>query len=79
MRSGSSKNFGCASGGSSILAEFGTMHMEFAYLSDITGNPVYRQKVERVREVLAEGALELDIAHHDPPCLPRRARGPGSE
>ena len=53
MRSGSSKNFGWASGGSSILAEFGTMHMEFAYLSDITGNPVYRQKVERVREVLA--------------------------
>ena len=46
-----SKNFGWASGGSSILAEFGSLHMEFSYLSDITGDPVYAQKVERVREV----------------------------
>lgn len=27
--------------------------MEFAYLSDITGNPVYKQKVEKIREVVA--------------------------
>lgn len=53
MRGGSAKNFGWASGGSSILSEFGTLHMEFAYLSDITGNPVYRQKVEKIREVVA--------------------------
>ena len=26
--------------------------MEFAYLSDITGNPVYKQKVEKIREVV---------------------------
>ena len=37
MRGGNAKNFGWASGGSSILSEFGTLHMEFAYLSDITG------------------------------------------
>ena len=37
----------------SILSEFGTLHMEFAYLSDITGNPVYKQKVEKIREVVA--------------------------
>ena len=24
--------------------------MEFAYLSDITGNPVYREKVEKIRD-----------------------------
>ena len=36
----------------SILSEFGTLHMEFAYLSDITGNPMYKQKVEKIREVL---------------------------
>merc|ERR1719158_1824005 len=53
MRGGSAKNFGWASGGSSILSEFGTLHMEFAYLSDITGNPVYKQKVEKIREVIA--------------------------
>ena len=48
MKTGNAKNFGWASGGSSILSEFGTLHMEFAYLSDITGNPVYRKKVEKM-------------------------------
>ena len=46
------KNFGWASGGSSILSEFGTLHMEFAYLSDITGNSKYVRAVEKVREVV---------------------------
>jgi len=50
MRSGMAKNFGWASGGSSILSEFGTLHMEFSYLSDITGNPIYKQKVEKLRK-----------------------------
>lgn len=54
MRAGSAKNFGWASGGSSILSEFGTLHMEFAYLSDITGNPVYRKKVEKIRETISQ-------------------------
>lgn len=49
-----SKNYAWASSGSSILAEFGTMHLEFTYLSDITGNPVYREKVNRIRKVLYE-------------------------
>ncbi|XP_066952404.1 mannosyl-oligosaccharide alpha-1,2-mannosidase IA-like [Macrobrachium rosenbergii] len=34
-----------ANGGSSILSEFGTLHLEFLYLSDVTGNPVFRDKV----------------------------------
>lgn len=50
MQTGTAKNFGWASGGSSILSEFGTLHMEFSYLSDITGNPIYKQKVEKVRD-----------------------------
>jgi len=53
MRTGTAKNFGWASGGSSILSEFGTLHMEFAYLSDITGNPKYVKAVEKVRTVVA--------------------------
>ncbi|XP_059082590.1 mannosyl-oligosaccharide alpha-1,2-mannosidase IA-like [Tigriopus californicus] len=53
MRTGSSKNFGWASGASSILSEFGSLHMEFSYLSDITGDPIFRQKVEKVRDVVA--------------------------
>jgi len=53
MRGGHAKNFGWASGGSSILSEFGTLHMEFAYLSDITGKKVYKEKVEKIREVVS--------------------------
>lgn len=45
-----SKNYLWASGGSSILSEFGTLHLEFVYLSDITGNDIYRQKVEHIRQ-----------------------------
>ncbi|XP_046962972.1 mannosyl-oligosaccharide alpha-1,2-mannosidase IA [Vanessa cardui] len=39
-------------GANSILSEVGTLHMEFTYLSDVTGNDVYRQKVDRIRQVL---------------------------
>ena len=45
IHSGSGHNWGWASGGCSILAEFGTMHLEFVYLSKITGNPIYAKKV----------------------------------
>ena len=53
MQSGNTKNFEWASGGSSILSDFRTLHIEFAYLSDITGNPVYREKVEKDRNFVA--------------------------
>ncbi|XP_071800570.1 mannosyl-oligosaccharide 1,2-alpha-mannosidase IA-like [Asterias amurensis] len=52
LKTGNSRNWGWASGGSSILAEFGSMHLEFSYLSEITGDPVYRQKVDKIREKL---------------------------
>ena len=48
------KNYGWASGSSSILSEFGTLHLEFAYLSDVTGNPIFKEKVERIRKVLKD-------------------------
>nr|XP_036676169.1 mannosyl-oligosaccharide alpha-1,2-mannosidase IA isoform X1 [Drosophila suzukii] len=53
-KTGGAKNYGWASGGSSILSEFGTLHLEFAYLSDITGNPLYRERVQTIRQVLKE-------------------------
>jgi len=46
--SGTGRNWSWASGGCSILAEFGTLHLEFAYLTHITGNPVYLEKVKRL-------------------------------
>lgn len=52
FKTGGSKNYGWASGGASILSEFGTLHLEFTYLSDITGNPLYRNKVEHIRQFL---------------------------
>lgn len=39
------KNYNWASGSCSILAEFGTLSLEFEYLSDLTKNPVFAQKV----------------------------------
>ena len=52
VKTGGSRNWGWASGGCSILAEFGSFHLEFVYLSEITGNPIYREKVNKIREVL---------------------------
>jgi len=36
------------------LAGFGTLHLEFMYLSDITGNPVFREKVQAIRKVMKD-------------------------
>lgn len=47
--SGVGRNWGWASAGSSILAEFGTLHMEFVHLTYLTGNPAYYQKVHMLR------------------------------
>lgn len=46
FHSGVGRNWGWASAGSSILAEFGTLHMEFVHLTYLTGNPAYYQKVK---------------------------------
>lgn len=48
------KNYAWSSAGCSILAEFGTMHLEFDYLSEITKKPIYREKVMKIRRKLAE-------------------------
>ncbi|XP_067947803.1 mannosyl-oligosaccharide 1,2-alpha-mannosidase IA-like [Watersipora subatra] len=57
LRRKTGKNYGWASGGSSILSEFGTLHMEWWYLTQISGNSVYYDKVKRIREVI--NSLEL--------------------
>ena len=44
--SGAGMNHGWANGGNSILSEFGSLHLEWMYLSKITGNPVYAEKVD---------------------------------
>ena len=38
----------------SSVAEAGTLQLEFKYLSQITGNPIYWDKVEKVMDVIRE-------------------------
>ncbi|XP_032398938.1 mannosyl-oligosaccharide 1,2-alpha-mannosidase IA [Etheostoma spectabile] len=52
LKSGIGRNWPWASGGSSILAEYGTLHLEFMHLSKLSGNPEFQQKVMNIRKVL---------------------------
>ncbi|KAI1712912.1 glycosyl hydrolase family 47 domain-containing protein [Ditylenchus destructor] len=45
-------NYGWVPGGASILSELGSLHLEFEYLSEVTGEPIYAQKVKKVRDYL---------------------------
>ena len=46
-------NYGWASGGHSILAEFGSLDLEWKYLSQITGDKLYAAKVNILSERLS--------------------------
>ncbi|XP_011811014.1 PREDICTED: mannosyl-oligosaccharide 1,2-alpha-mannosidase IC isoform X2 [Colobus angolensis palliatus] len=39
-------------GSSSILAEFGSLHLEFLHLTELSGNQVFAEKVRNIRKVL---------------------------
>ncbi|XP_069827824.1 mannosyl-oligosaccharide 1,2-alpha-mannosidase IA-like isoform X1 [Dendropsophus ebraccatus] len=45
-------SWGWASAGSSILAEFGTLHLEFLKLSELSGDPIFIEKVKTIRRTL---------------------------
>uniref|UniRef100_A0A8K9WWD2 alpha-1,2-Mannosidase n=1 Tax=Oncorhynchus mykiss TaxID=8022 RepID=A0A8K9WWD2_ONCMY len=45
-------SWGWASAGSSILAEFGTLHLEFVHLSELSNNGIYTEKVMNIRKLL---------------------------
>lgn len=49
---GKSKNYMWASQSSSILSEFGTLYLEFYYLSSVTGNRTYLDKVDHILGLL---------------------------
>jgi len=53
LATGSTSNPGWT-GGASILAELGTLQVEFRYLSHATGDPSYARKSERVIEKMDE-------------------------
>ncbi|XP_056620406.1 mannosyl-oligosaccharide 1,2-alpha-mannosidase IA [Triplophysa dalaica] len=52
LKSGIGRNWPWASGGSSILAEYGTLHLEFMHLSALSGRPSFAEKVMNIRKVL---------------------------
>uniref|UniRef100_A0A8C7GFG4 alpha-1,2-Mannosidase n=1 Tax=Oncorhynchus kisutch TaxID=8019 RepID=A0A8C7GFG4_ONCKI len=52
LGSGTSWSWGWASAGSSILAEFGTLHLEFVHLSELSNNDIYTEKVMNIRKLL---------------------------
>uniref|UniRef100_A0A9J7Z6E2 alpha-1,2-Mannosidase n=3 Tax=Cyprininae TaxID=2743694 RepID=A0A9J7Z6E2_CYPCA len=52
LKSGIGRNWPWASGGSSILAEYGTLHLEFMHLSELSGRPDFAEKVMNIRKVL---------------------------
>ncbi|XP_038613937.1 LOW QUALITY PROTEIN: mannosyl-oligosaccharide 1,2-alpha-mannosidase IC [Tachyglossus aculeatus] len=52
LGSGLSWSWGWASAGSSILAEFGSLHLEFIHLTELSGNPLFTEKVKTIRQVL---------------------------
>ncbi|XP_067849051.1 mannosyl-oligosaccharide 1,2-alpha-mannosidase IB isoform X2 [Heptranchias perlo] len=52
LKSGIGRNYVWASQRASILAEFGSLHLEFLHLSCLLGNPVYEEKVLHIRKLL---------------------------
>ncbi|XGW04411.1 hypothetical protein V3C99_015526 [Haemonchus contortus] len=52
MNTKHASNYGWADGGSSILSELGTLHLEFTYLSHVAKAPLFAKKVKKVRDVL---------------------------
>lgn len=46
--------------GAAILSEFGSMHLEFIYLSHVTGDPKYREKAFKVRETIVKAVPRPD-------------------
>lgn len=53
------RNYNWAAGSCSILAEIGTISLEFQYLSDLTGNKIYQEKIDKIYKVL-EGMTKED-------------------
>ncbi|VDP37761.1 unnamed protein product [Soboliphyme baturini] len=62
------KSASWATGGSSILSEFGTLHMEFEYLSYVTKNPIYYEKV--INSISLIAPTKLHTQYHSLVLVP---------
>ncbi|KAL5106212.1 Mannosyl-oligosaccharide 12-alpha-mannosidase IB [Taenia crassiceps] len=52
LRTKERRNYNWASNGCHILSEIGTLHMEFQFVSELTGDPKYGQMVHRIRDYI---------------------------
>lgn len=59
LRTGYARNHDWAYG-AAILSEFGSMHLEFIYLSHVTGDPKYREKAFKIREAIKRAVPRQD-------------------
>lgn len=46
--------------GAAILSEFGSIHLEFIYLSHVTGDPKYREKAFKIRNAIKKAVPRSD-------------------
>jgi hypothetical protein len=60
LKTGASHNFGWT-GGQAILAEIGTLQIEFSYLSHLSGNMEYHDKALKIFEVLVENRPDTKL------------------
>ena len=65
---GGVRNYHWASGSCSILAEIGTLSLEFQYLSDKSGDKIFEEKIKKIYQVLdnAEKSEGLYFNYIDP-------------
>ncbi|ULU09145.1 hypothetical protein L3Y34_013923 [Caenorhabditis briggsae] len=71
LQTGRVKTYSWASG-KAILSEYGSIQLEFDYLSNLTGNPIFAQKSNKIRDVLTamekpEGLYPIYISMDNPP------------
>uniref|UniRef100_A0A1I7UZX4 alpha-1,2-Mannosidase n=1 Tax=Caenorhabditis tropicalis TaxID=1561998 RepID=A0A1I7UZX4_9PELO len=71
LQTGRAKTYSWASG-KAILSEYGSIQLEFDYLSNLTGNPVFAEKANKIRDVLTsmekpEGLYPIYISMDNPP------------
>lgn len=64
MFSKHTKNYNWSPGSCSILAEFGTLSLEFNYLSDLTGKKIFSEKINQINKVLASVEKENGIYYN---------------
>ncbi|VDM30319.1 unnamed protein product [Hydatigera taeniaeformis] len=60
LRTKKRRNFNWASNGCHILSEIGTLHMEFQFVSDLTGDIKYSQMVHRIRDYIEAASKASD-------------------